>query len=170
MKTLGDDGADGVLRAFCERHMPEHMLESHQYKLETLRLTKTKKSTRAYDKTYVPTAPLLPAVILKSVVEYVGKVRIQNKAQAVEKLGHYWSLKREARRGAPLLKRLHLEVSRHSTPFPAISGSYLSLLAQYLLSLGPPQPSLALTPKRRSSRRRRSVSSACPASSYLVVG
>lgn len=88
------------------------MLEAHQHKVATLHISRTKKATRAYDRTYIPTAPLLPAKILRSVLDYITKVRLQNKSSAVEKMGRYWSLKREARRGAPLLKRLHLEVRR----------------------------------------------------------
>jgi NuA3 HAT complex component NTO1 len=46
------------------------------------------------------------------VTEYLAKAPGKTKKKdLVEKVGRYWSLKREARRGAPLLKRLHLEVS-----------------------------------------------------------
>lgn len=42
---------------------------------------------------------------------------IRKKADFVLMMCRYWSLKREARRGAPLLKRLHLE------PWTASAGS-----------------------------------------------
>jgi NuA3 HAT complex component NTO1 len=44
-------------------------------------------------------------------MQYIGKVSVRKKRDFVLSVCKYWSLKREARRGAPLLKRLHLEVS-----------------------------------------------------------
>lgn len=74
-------------------------------------IKKTKKSARAYAKTYLPPPPLVPAKILGDIAEYVAKMPGRKKKELIELVGRYWSLKREARRGAPLLKRLHLEVS-----------------------------------------------------------
>lgn len=70
----------------------------------------SKKSAKAYAKTYLPPAPLVPAKILDAIVAYVQRMPGRKKRELVERAGRYWSLKREARRGAPLLKRLHLEV------------------------------------------------------------
>jgi len=78
-------------------------------------IKKTKKSARAYAKTYLPPPPLVPAKILGDIAEYVAKMPGRKKKELIELVGRYWSLKREARRGAPLLKRLHLEVSISST-------------------------------------------------------
>jgi len=67
------------------------------------------KSARAYNKTYKPGPPVVPAIIVNRIVQYIGKIKVRRKIEFVQMVCRYWSLKREARRGAPLLKRLHLE-------------------------------------------------------------
>lgn len=69
----------------------------------------TSKSARAYKKSFKAGPPLVPAYIANRVLEYITKVQLRKKATVVQLIARYWSLKREARRGAPLLKRLHLE-------------------------------------------------------------
>lgn len=64
---------------------------------------------RAHAKSYRPGPPIVPRIILNTLLEYVSKVSIHKRHLFIERLCRYWSLKREARRGAPLLKRLHLE-------------------------------------------------------------
>lgn len=68
------------------------------------------KSARAYAKTYNLGPPLVPKLIVERIVTYIHKVAIRKRREFVISVCKYWSLKREARRGAPLLKRLHLEV------------------------------------------------------------
>jgi hypothetical protein len=67
------------------------------------------KSARAYAKTYKPGPPVVPSLILSRILQYINKIVIRKRSEFVELVCRYWSLKREARRGAPLLKRLHLE-------------------------------------------------------------
>ncbi|KAJ3281108.1 nuA3 HAT complex component nto1 [Borealophlyctis nickersoniae] len=78
------------------------------------------KAARAHQHQYAPSAPVVPAYIYDRVVEVLSpdqndKRKKKEKADFERKLDFivlvckYWSLKREARRGAPLLKRLHLE-------------------------------------------------------------
>lgn len=71
----------------------------------------TSKTARAHAKSYRPGPPIVPQMIVNKLIDYVHKVALSKRQPFVEKLCRYWSLKREARRGAPLLKRLHLEVS-----------------------------------------------------------
>jgi NuA3 HAT complex component NTO1 len=73
------------------------------------------KSARAYAKTYKPGPPLVPAIIIERILQYINKTTIRKKPDFVALMCRYWSLKREARRGAPLLKRLHLEPWTAST-------------------------------------------------------
>ncbi|PWY97894.1 hypothetical protein BCV70DRAFT_42705 [Testicularia cyperi] len=67
------------------------------------------KSARAYKKSFKAGPPLVPAYIADRVLEYISKTSLRKKTAVVQLVARYWSLKREARRGAPLLKRLHLE-------------------------------------------------------------
>jgi hypothetical protein len=76
---------------------------------------KSSKSARAYAKTYKPGPPLVPSLIVDRIMQYIGKVIVRKKIDFIFMMCKYWSLKREARRGAPLLKRLHLEPWTAST-------------------------------------------------------
>jgi len=78
--------------------------------------SRTSKAALAHQKHYTPGAPLAPSFIVNRLVPFVSKLGVkataQRKASALSFLYticKYWSLKRESRRGAPLLKRLHLE-------------------------------------------------------------
>ncbi|KAL8280581.1 hypothetical protein RQP46_006904 [Phenoliferia psychrophenolica] len=74
-----------------------------------LKQLKSSKSARAYKKSYTSGPPLVPAFIFNRVVEYTKRLKFAKRPQFINQVCRYWSLKREARRGAPLLKRLHLE-------------------------------------------------------------
>ncbi len=71
---------------------------------------KSNKSAKAYARSYRSGPPLVPAIIVNNIMKYIDKVQLRKKTIFVSAVCRYWSLKREARRGAPLLKRLHLEV------------------------------------------------------------
>jgi len=79
------------------------------------------KSARAYKKTYSSGPPLVPAYVFDRVMAYTSKVKMAKKPAFISMVCRYWSLKREARRGAPLLKRLHLEVRSSRFPFLSVS-------------------------------------------------
>lgn len=102
------------LQCFCEKHMTR---ERHEARAEALKAeaasehfeAKSSKSARAYAKTYKPGPPVVPSLILSRILQYINKIVIRKRGEFVELVCRYWSLKREARRGAPLLRRLHLE-------------------------------------------------------------
>lgn len=76
-----------------------------------LSTTKSNKSARAYKQSYTAGPPLIPNFIFTKLVDYISRIKMGKKVVFISAVCRYWSLKREARRGAPLLKRLHLEVS-----------------------------------------------------------
>lgn len=67
------------------------------------------KSARAHSKGYHINTPLVPSIVVERILAYISKLKFGHKPDLVLSTCKYWSLKREARRGAPLLKRLHLE-------------------------------------------------------------
>lgn len=128
------DSGEPLLRAYCEKHLPVRAflcsissltanLQREQAELRQAALVEpdehgdqnsdmlanSNKFARAHSKAYVLGPPLVPAVILERVVQYIERMKLRKKHEFVSLVCRYWSLKREARRGAPLLKRLHLE-------------------------------------------------------------
>jgi hypothetical protein len=82
----------------------------------TLGSNRTSKAALAHQKHYTPGAPLAPMFIVNRLLPFVNKrgtktsaLRKVSALNFVYTICKYWSLKRESRRGAPLLKRLHLE-------------------------------------------------------------
>ncbi|KAI5845302.1 PHD-zinc-finger like domain-containing protein [Morchella snyderi] len=56
-------------------------------------------------------APVIPHVIYTAVVEFLSRFKVYKKEEYVAEACKYWTLKREARRGASLLKRLQLQMN-----------------------------------------------------------
>ncbi len=123
-----------VLACYCEKHLPvcsgrpvsryctHPVVQREQAEARAAALAsekidgvgdadnqKSSKTARAYAKTYKLGPPLVPKIIVDRLMQYIGKVTLRQKREFVILVCKYWSLKREARRGAPLLKRLHLE-------------------------------------------------------------
>ncbi|KAF5362396.1 hypothetical protein D9756_002180 [Leucocoprinus leucothites] len=121
--TQGSEPA--ILTCYCDRHLPKERQEAREAALAAEEsedddgdeMNITSKSARAYAKTYRTGPPLVPALIVNRIISYIAKVTLRKKPEFVNTLCRYWSLKREARRGAPLLKRLHLE------PWTAVVGA-----------------------------------------------
>ncbi|KAJ7876249.1 hypothetical protein B0H13DRAFT_1893737 [Mycena leptocephala] len=113
----------GALTAYCDKHLPKEQADLREAALQAeeeddedeYKSAQLSKSARAYAKTYKPGPPLVPAIIIERILQYINKTTIRKKPDFVALMCRYWSLKREARRGAPLLKRLHLEPWTAST-------------------------------------------------------
>lgn len=60
-------------------------------------------------------APVIPQVVLNSVVASLQRFTVRHRKQYAEDACKYWTLKREARRGAALLKRLQLQLETFSS-------------------------------------------------------
>ncbi|KAL7751185.1 hypothetical protein RI367_003390 [Sorochytrium milnesiophthora] len=56
-----------------------------------------------------PLLPVVPHVIFEKIMLCLPEYRFPGKEELVASVCKYWALKRETRRGAPLLRRLHLE-------------------------------------------------------------
>ncbi|KAF8899172.1 PHD-zinc-finger like domain-containing protein [Infundibulicybe gibba] len=129
-----------TLTCYCERHLPQEQQDARAAALATEEQadaedntsecnTRLSKTARAYAKTYKPGPPLVPALIVNRILHYINKVMIRKKSEFVLSVCRYWSLKREARRGAPLLKRLHLE------PWTASTGGKVQSEAEKIMKL-----------------------------------
>lgn len=132
-----------ILKAYCDKHTPkEHVLEKaftppviepvsrgrgggrgrgasslgrKQQQQQDFNDVANNKVARAHQHHYSTGAPIAPDTILAKIDDLVcvKNSGIRKRPQMVTAIAHYWSLKRESRRGAPLLKRLHLEVPSH---------------------------------------------------------
>jgi hypothetical protein len=65
---------------------------------------------RLHYRPYIELKPVAPVFIAKQLAEAMTSHPMKAKAQFLHLAIRYWALKREACRGAPLLKRRHLEV------------------------------------------------------------
>ncbi|KAG8717536.1 nuA3 HAT complex component nto1 [Ceratobasidium sp. 394] len=116
MKSHGE----GELQAFCEKHLPAEMRVNRIVPPSPLPPTaptspvrSPKKAARVQVQQTGP--PLVPAIIVENIMQYTARIKFRKKLPFLLAVCKYWSLKREARRGAPLLKRLHLEPWATST-------------------------------------------------------
>lgn len=74
------------------------------------RRVKTSSSTQAYAKSFASAGPpVVPEMIAASILNHLQRLKLKRRREALDAICRFWSLKRESRRGAGFLKRLHLE-------------------------------------------------------------
>ena len=90
-----------------------------------VRLKITNKSARRAVWRMPSGAPVIPEVILKSIEGSLTRFNVRRKKEYIAEACKYWTLKREARRGAALLKRLQLQMDTFSS-FEVTRRSYVA--------------------------------------------
>ncbi len=99
---------------------PEVMEDSVQSTVPRINLTiganKRKRSSPQKTVWRLPSgAPVIPQVVYNSIVSSLQRFGIRKRKEFAAEACKYWTLKREARRGAPLLKRLQLQMETFSS-------------------------------------------------------
>lgn len=83
---------------------------------DTIAVTKRRKNQPTKMSWRLPSgAPVVPAVVFNTVEASLARFTIRKRKEFVERACRYWTLKREARRGAALLKRLQLQLESFSS-------------------------------------------------------
>ncbi|KAI9485157.1 hypothetical protein BDB00DRAFT_87978 [Zychaea mexicana] len=106
----GVDGQDDGRKKKKKKHKKKGHMDNDNSAVT--QMLPSSKAARAHQHHYSAGAPIAPEFII-SKLENMRCVRqatnLRRKPQLIVSICRYWSLKRESRRGAPLLKRLHLE-------------------------------------------------------------
>ena len=83
---------------------------------DTIAVTKRRRNQPQKMSWRLPSgAPVVPSVVFNTVDASLTRFTIRKRKEFVEKSCKYWTLKREARRGAALLKRLQLQLESFSS-------------------------------------------------------
>ncbi|KAI8061179.1 PHD-zinc-finger like domain-containing protein, partial [Gongronella butleri] len=107
-----DDAYDSNTDARDQKSGRKSHKKQHSHPQQSLTpLSPSVKAARAHQHHYSAGAPIAPDYILNRLeaICFRHYSYLRKKPQLLATICRYWSLKREARRGAPLLKRLHLE-------------------------------------------------------------
>ncbi|KAH0836797.1 hypothetical protein J3R83DRAFT_8562 [Lanmaoa asiatica] len=162
MPMKSTQGSEPVtLTCYCEKHLSKEQAEARLKALAhdsviSSPSCKLSKSARAYAKTYKTGPPLVPQIIVDRIINYITKINVRKKPEFVQMVCKYWSLKREARRGAPLLKRLHLEPWTASNVGKLLSDEDKALKLEHLKHVRRDLEmlhELALLSRKRESRK-----------------
>ncbi|RKP22675.1 hypothetical protein SYNPS1DRAFT_19748, partial [Syncephalis pseudoplumigaleata] len=96
------------MRVYCARHQPDEHEAKNGGGGGDDEQADVAKAARAHSHHFLTRAPMVPAYIGHRILQGL-QVQMGHRSQFVKHMCKYWALKREMRRGAPLLKRLHLE-------------------------------------------------------------
>ncbi len=114
MRSLG--GADtNDFRAFCDKHSPKDYQEkvdlNYFLKLAINELSHpSPKKRRNAKQQNLLKSPIIPSDTLHKIATLNLAIAPKKREEIVGRIARYWALKKESRRGAALLKRLHIEV------------------------------------------------------------
>jgi NuA3 HAT complex component NTO1 len=121
-KRWGDSQAAALALGPSHPHEGVEPSHDHPHQGQSLHLTfnaggnKRKKSVVPRTIWKLPSgAPVIPQAVLNSVVLSLQRFAVRQRKQYAEDACKYWTLKREARRGAALLKRLQLQMETFSS-------------------------------------------------------
>ncbi|KAG5513888.1 hypothetical protein PMAC_000510 [Pneumocystis sp. 'macacae'] len=120
------------LKAYCDKHVPnfwrnEHNITKFLHDTRNYFLSHTvasQSSVNNYNSNYTrnpsskiyinlkktKTYPLIPMYIQRKILTYIHKFPIRKKAIFITDICKYWSLKRESRKNATLIKRFQLKI------------------------------------------------------------
>ena len=65
------------------------------------------KIARAYAKTYKPGPPLVPAIIVRRLEQYISRLSLRHKREFIILVCKYWSLKRVMSRPGHFIRKTH---------------------------------------------------------------
>ncbi|XP_037909473.1 peregrin isoform X3 [Hermetia illucens] len=103
--------------AYCHTHTPADAKNDSDFEKareETRHKMKEARKLLAKKRSSVPLI-LIPTIPTDRVQEISGLVSMQKKAQFIQRLIAYWTLKRQYRNGVPLLRRLQSQGQSHSS-------------------------------------------------------
>ncbi|KAG1452636.1 hypothetical protein G6F46_001262 [Rhizopus delemar] len=105
-EELEADSSDNPIEDNVQKKKPKR-----KRKNSITQLLSTSKAARAHQHHYSAGAPVAPQYIMHKLenMKCVREANLRKKSSLIKSVCRYWSLKRESKRGAPLLKRLHLE-------------------------------------------------------------
>ncbi|BFZ64401.1 hypothetical protein YB2330_005544 [Saitoella coloradoensis] len=118
----GFNDATNAYEKFCEarRWFEEHPYNSYENlssessepstPVAGKLIINTQKGVARVTKPFTVNAPIIPQYVFNQVLAYMQKFTIRKKTSFVAEMCKYWSLKRESKKGANLLKRLQIQM------------------------------------------------------------
>ena len=115
-RNRGDAEADAIVEVGSDHDTStavgtSSMWEDHHAAHHADASTREKKMAQAHKHGFSSMGPVAPQFVLDQIMQRLDQERIiiRQRQRFIPQVCRYWSLKRQQRRGAPFLKRLHLE-------------------------------------------------------------